>query len=157
MRSLFLLLLAFTTQSFSAQTKAPINIYMWEDTISPYVVEDWESSTGIPLKATHFDNDDERNLLMMKSLQLPFDVVILDNVSAQIYGRFGAFKNLSDLKNRHHNGNKWLQACGDYAVPYFWGTVGIAYRKDLVPTPPSTWSEIYFPSEGTGRAYWNDQ
>ena len=47
---------------------------MWEDTISPYVVEDWESSTGIPLKATHFDNDDERNLLMMKSLQLPFDV-----------------------------------------------------------------------------------
>ncbi|WP_114786932.1 polyamine ABC transporter substrate-binding protein [Vibrio tetraodonis] len=145
MRSLFLLLIAFTTQSFSAQTKAPINIYMWEDTISPYVVEDWESSTGMPLKATHFDNDDERNLLMMKSLQLPFDVVILDNVSAQIYGRFGAFKDLSTLKNRHHNGNKWLQACGDYAVPYFWGTVGIAYRKDLVPTPPSTWSEFTSP------------
>ena len=118
---------------------------MWEDTISPYVVEDWESSTGIPLEATHFDNDDERSLLMMKSHQLPFDVMILDNVSAQIYGRLGLFKDLSNLKNREHNGKKWLQACGDYAIPYFWGTVGIAYRKDIVPTPPATWGEFISP------------
>lgn len=118
---------------------------MWEDTISPYVVEDWETSTGIPIERTHFDNDDERSLLMMKSLQLPFDVIILDNVSAQIYGRLGVFEDLRNIKNRQHNGKKWLQACGDYAVPYFWGTVGVAYRKDLVPTPPKTWSEFVVP------------
>ncbi|MBU2897814.1 polyamine ABC transporter substrate-binding protein [Vibrio hepatarius] len=145
MRSLFFLLLAFTTQSFSAQSNTPINIYMWEDTISPYVVEDWESSTGISLEPTHFDNDDERSLLMIKSLQLPFDVMILDNVSAQIYGRLGIFEDLSGIKNRQHNGKKWLQACGDYAVPYFWGTVGVAYRKDLVPKPPATWNEFVSP------------
>lgn len=36
----------------------------------------------------------------------------------------------------------WLQACGTHAVPYFWGSVGIAYRKSLFDKPPTQWSEV---------------
>ena len=146
MRASFLSLLALFNASVIAQESA-LNVYMWEDTLSPNVHSDWEQKSGAPLTLSHFDNDDERSLLMMKSIQLPFDVVVLDNVSAQIYGRLGAFEELSGLKNRANNDPKWNQACGPYAVPYFWGTVGIAYRKDNIEQPPTTWQEFVNPPE----------
>ncbi|MCG9727358.1 spermidine/putrescine ABC transporter substrate-binding protein [Vibrio brasiliensis] len=122
-----------------------LSVYMWEDTLSPKVRDNWEDQSNIPLMLSHFDNDDERSLLMMKSIQLPFDLVVLDNVSAQIYGRIGEFEDLSQLKGRSNNNEIWNQACGAYAVPYFWGTVGITYRKDLIYAPPNTWQEFVAP------------
>lgn len=124
-----------------------LNIYLWEDTLSPQVIESWQSKYNTPVHISHFDNDDERSLLMMKSTQLPFDIVLLDNISANIYGNMGSFEPLTDLPNRKYNDSKWNQACGDYAVPYFWGTVGIAYRKDLIKQPPATWQEFVHPKE----------
>ncbi|MCG9598400.1 spermidine/putrescine ABC transporter substrate-binding protein [Vibrio sp. Isolate25] len=144
MRTILLYSLTLFVHSLPAQAN-PLNVYMWEDTLSPNVINDWQSSTGTPLKLSHFDNDDERSLLMMKGVLLPFDLVVLDNVSAQIYGRLGSFEDLTQLSNRQHNDDKWLRACGDYAVPYFWGTVGIAYRKDMVEKPPTSWQEFVNP------------
>ncbi|EGA70165.1 putative spermidine/putrescine ABC transporter, periplasmic spermidine/putrescine-binding protein [Vibrio sinaloensis DSM 21326] len=136
------------TLSFSTVAKeTPLNVYLWEDTLSPRVVDLWQDTHSTPLQRSHFDNDDERSLLMMKNIQLPFDIVVLDNVSANIYGKLGGFENLSKLPNRKHNASMWNQACGDYAVPYFWGTVGITYRKDLVSTPPNTWHDFVNPPQ----------
>ncbi|MFM2588963.1 spermidine/putrescine ABC transporter substrate-binding protein [Vibrio sp. TBV020] len=151
MRVPFLSLFLFVS-TFSSASESPLSIYMWEDTLSPNVRSDWETDTGVPLRLSHFDNDDERSLLMMKSVQLPFDIVVLDNVSAQIYGRLGSFEDLSSLKNRSNNDSKWNQACGTHAIPYFWGSVGIAYRKDMIDSPPATWSEfVQPPDEWVGK------
>lgn len=35
---------------------------------------------------------------------------------------------------------------GRYAMPYQWGTTGIAYRSDLVPAPPASWSVFADPA-----------
>ncbi|MGL5110582.1 MAG: polyamine ABC transporter substrate-binding protein [Vibrio ordalii] len=119
-----------------------LNIYLWEDTMSPQIVDQWRQSSGIVINLYHFDNDDERSLLMVKSVQLPFDIVVLDNVSALIYSRLNTFEDLSALPNRKHNDAKWNQACGSHAVPYFWGTVGIVYRKSKLPTKPRNWADL---------------
>lgn len=151
MKTSFPLILLFVS-FFSVAGKTPLNVYLWEDTLSPQVVELWERNNNYQIQRSHFDNDDERSLLMMKSVQLPFDIVVLDNVSAQIYGRQGIFEDLSKLPNRKHNAAKWNQACGTHAVPYFWGSVGIAYRKDLIANPPKTWDEfVHPPAELEGR------
>nr|WP_039949042.1 spermidine/putrescine ABC transporter substrate-binding protein [Vibrio ichthyoenteri] len=118
---------------------------MWEDTLSPEVIVQWQKQSASTLKFTHFDNDDERNVLMSHSERLPFDIIVLDNVSAQIYGQLGRLENLSHLENRDNQTPQWQQACGDYAMPYFWGVVGIVYRKDKVPTPPKTWQAFIEP------------
>jgi len=145
MRALTSLLL-FSFFSFPINAKSnSLSLYLWEDTLSPRVIQSWEQESNSILELSHFDNDDERSLLMMKNVQLPFDIVVLDNVSAQIYGDLGSFENLSDLPNRKHNAPRWNQACGDYAIPYFWGSVGIAYRKDLIASPPVTWGEFVNP------------
>ncbi|MGY3568874.1 polyamine ABC transporter substrate-binding protein [Vibrio paucivorans] len=124
-----------------------LNLYMWEDTIAPEVISGWEVQTQTPLKLAHFDNDDERSLLMLNSIRLPFDVVVLDNVSAQMYARDDVLENLTELPNRGHNANIWLEACGTHAVPYFWGTVGVVYRKSQVANPPQTWADFMRPDD----------
>ncbi|NAW90740.1 MULTISPECIES: polyamine ABC transporter substrate-binding protein [unclassified Vibrio] len=119
-----------------------LNIYLWEDTMSPQIVDQWRQSSGIDINLYHFDNDDERSLLMVKSVQLPFDIVVLDNVSALIYSRLNTFEDLRALPNRKHNDTKWNQACGSHAVPYFWGTVGIVYKKSKFPAKPKNWADL---------------
>ncbi|RJX70417.1 spermidine/putrescine ABC transporter substrate-binding protein [Vibrio sinensis] len=149
MRYLTFISIFFTFNAIQAWGNSPpsLNIYMWEDTLSPSVANEWEKRTKTSLQLSHFDNDDERSLLMNRNTQLPFDIVVLDNVSANIYGRLGSFIDLSQIKNRKHNADKWNQACGDYAIPYFWGTVGIVYRKDFIQKPPTTWQEFVSPPD----------
>ncbi|MGI9293881.1 MAG: ABC transporter substrate-binding protein, partial [Pseudomonadales bacterium] len=33
-----------------------------------------------------------------------------------------------------------------YAIPYFWGTLGILYRSDLVQAPIRSWSQLFNPT-----------
>ncbi|MGD8173028.1 polyamine ABC transporter substrate-binding protein [Vibrio sp. TRT 21S02] len=143
-KTLFIALIWLITFSSRAHDSG-LSIYLWEDTLSQDLMTEWENQNNSTLTQSHFDNDDQRSQLMLNSTELPFDIVVLDNISAQIYGKLGQFEDLSDLKNRSHNGSKWLKACGKYAVPYFWGTVGLVYRKDNVTTPPKTWSDFVNP------------
>ncbi|KQB10655.1 polyamine ABC transporter substrate-binding protein [Vibrio metoecus] len=138
-RFLSLMMLSFLCHQASA---LELNVYLWEDTIAPSVLETWHKQTGVSVNLYHFDNDDERSLLMLKSVQLPFDIMVLDNVSAFIFSRQNAFEDLTALSNRSNNDPMWLQACGTHAIPYFWGAVGIAYRKSLFDKPPTQWSEV---------------
>ncbi len=119
-----------------------LNIYLWEDTISPRVIEAWNKTHDTKLNFYHFDNDDERSLLMLSSEQIPFDVVILDNVSAQLFSHQETFEDLSTFSANQYNGAMWQQACGTHSIPYFWGYVGIAYRKSKVSKAPTQWREL---------------
>ena len=42
---------------------------------------------------------------------------------------------------------KWLRQCGDYSSPYFWGSLGLAYRQDILKTPPTSWQDIINPKD----------
>ncbi|MFV0450081.1 MAG: spermidine/putrescine ABC transporter substrate-binding protein [Vibrio sp.] len=119
-----------------------LNIYLWEDTISPRVIAAWNKTHDTKLNFYHFDNDDERSLLMLSSERIPFDVVILDNVSAQLFSNQETFEDLSSFNANQYNGAMWQQACGTHSIPYFWGYVGIAYRKSKVSKSPTQWREL---------------
>lgn len=146
---IYTLLLTFSLPLFAnGSTKGKdLNLYLWEDTLSLSVVAQWEKQTQDQLHLFHFDNDDERSLLMLKSLQLPFDIIVLDNVSAHIFSRQDTFIDLSTLPNRKNMDPRWNKVCGDHAIPYFWGSVGIVYRKSQFIHPPSQWEEIIHPAD----------
>lgn len=124
-----------------------LNVYLWEDTISPNVISDWEAETEQKINLIQFDNDDERNLLMLESGQLPFDIMLLDNISAQTAATQNKFEDLSSLSNRKYNDSRWNSICGNHAIPYFWGTVGILYRSSKVDQIPHRWSDLIQPVE----------
>jgi len=53
------------------------------------------------------------------------------------------------VPNLKHIKKQWIssfKSSADYSVPYFWGTLGIAYRKDLVSTPITSWKQIFNPA-----------
>ena len=57
---------------------------------------------------------------------------------------------LEQIPNLKHIDKHWLTAfpaAQGYAAPYFWGTMGIAYRSDLVTTPPTSWMDILKPEK----------
>ncbi|MGR5119652.1 polyamine ABC transporter substrate-binding protein [Vibrio astriarenae] len=145
LKTLCCALSALITSTSVNATNAPLRIYLWEDTLSENVTDLWHQHHQQAVDQIHFDNDDERSLLMLNSKSLPFDIVVLDNVTAQIYARHNMFEDLSALENREHNAPRWNELCGTHAVPYFWGPVGYVYRHDLVDTPPQTWADLINP------------
>ncbi|WP_158675989.1 polyamine ABC transporter substrate-binding protein [Vibrio aquaticus] len=143
-KSLSLLAIIASLPCFSV-AQDTLHLYMWEDSLADKVVEQWNEQQTYQLQQSFFDNDDERDQLMLDGEKLPFDIITFDNVSAQYYGEQGQLVDVSDLSNRNNNGQRWNQACGDYAVPYFWGMLGLAYRKSQFPTPPNSWRAITQP------------
>ncbi len=131
------------TAGFSSSVmSSELNLYLWEDTLSPRVVDAWNQEHDTRINSYHFDNDDERSLLLLDGATLPFDIVVLDNVSAKLFSSQGLFEDLSQLKGIENNDNRWTNACGTQAIPYFWGYVGIAYRKSKVSPPPRQWEDL---------------
>ena len=54
------------------------------------------------------------------------------------------------VTNLVHVDDRWrdmFPGARDYAVPYFWGTLGIGYRADLVPEPITSWQQLFRPAE----------
>ncbi len=136
--SLVVMAAMFSTSTLSSE----LNIYLWEDTLSPRVIQAWNKTHDTKINTYHFDNDDERSLLLLDGATLPFDIVVLDNVSAKLFSSQKLFEDLTHLKGSENNDTRWRKACGTQAVPYFWGYVGIAYRKSKVSPPPTQWKEL---------------
>ena len=128
---------------FSKQNKhedAVVNVYDWYGMIPAEILQQFEKETGIRVRYDLYDNNEvlEAKLLASNS---GFDVVFptaTPYVSRQI--KVGIYQPLNkallpELKRL----NKVITAHMDtidpgmlYAIPYYWGTLGIAFDKDKV-------------------------
>ncbi len=142
MKGSIISLMVMTAIFSSPAISSELNIYLWEDTLSPRVIEAWNKAHHTKINTYHFDNDDERSLLLLDGATLPFDIIVLDNVSAQLFSSQNLFEQLTHLKGLENNDTRWRKACGTQAIPYFWGYVGIAYRKSKVSPPPTQWKDL---------------
>ncbi|MCB1774009.1 MAG: spermidine/putrescine ABC transporter substrate-binding protein, partial [Gammaproteobacteria bacterium] len=56
-----------------------------------------------------------------------------------------AVTDIPNLALIHRRWRTAFDAAEQYAVPYFWGTLGIGYRKDLAGGPISSWNDLLEP------------
>lgn len=140
-------LIATCLTSGYSYAQEPLSVYAWENTFTPSIQEKWALKTGQKVDITHFDNDDERNRLMLNSAHLPYDIVVLDNSAAHVFGQEGKLVKVSDLTNYNNNNSQWNKVCGDYAIPYSWGMLGVAYRTSEFKNSPTSWSILTSPPE----------
>jgi len=132
-------------QANSSETKT-LKLLIWEDYLSPDVIALWEQQTTVKIEQILFDNDQRRNEIMNKDYA-NIDVVILDEISSHYFGEKGKLlvlneTNVIDIANIDA---RWTRQCGQYSIPYFWGTLGLAYRKDILKSPPTSWQDIIHP------------
>ncbi len=124
----------------------------WSDYLSPALAKKFEDQFNAKIRTVFFDGDDHRDELLFTTDGGNFDVALIDGATIAGYIRRGWLEKLpeKEMPNNRHIIPQWGEAyegAKEYAVPYFWGTVGVAYRSDLVKSPMSSWMDILEPSE----------
>jgi spermidine/putrescine transport system substrate-binding protein len=81
-----------------------------------------------------------------------YDVVLINGSSLHIYRKQGSLASVDEnqIPNLKYIDDRWRDAfieARELAVPYFWGTLGIAYRSDLIDEAPSSWMDLFKPTE----------
>jgi spermidine/putrescine transport system substrate-binding protein len=132
-------------------SKAELVILNWADYIDPEVIADFESKHHAKVRIVNFEDDDNRNQLLLSTEGAGYDLVLVNETHVGLYRAHGWLAKLgpAEVPNLKHIDNTWMEQARDangYAVPYFWGTLGIAYRRDLVKNPPKHWTDLFTPS-----------
>lgn len=128
----------------AAQT---LNLLNWEAYLSDAVIERWEAETGVKIQQVYFDSGDKRDEVLAKP-DHQIDITLSERISGDRFGQRGLLDpiDLNALPNLKHISARWRDSCGAYAVPYLWGTLGIAYRADRVPVAPQSWTDLLQPA-----------
>ncbi|AHL73834.1 spermidine/putrescine ABC transporter substrate-binding protein [Stutzerimonas stutzeri] len=134
-----------TTAPRAAET---LNLLNWEEYLSEAVIERWQAETGVQIRQVYFDSGDRRDEVLAKPGH-QIDIALTELISADRFGQRGLLDPIdaASLPNLKHIPQRWQNNCGPHAVPYLWGTLGIAYRADRLHTAPQSWADLLQPAE----------
>lgn len=126
-----------------------LNVYIWEDYIAPELIDKWQENTGHKLNLIFYDSDGNRDEVLGAGNSQVFDIAIIDSVSTQLFGKNNKILALSPdhVPSLKYIEPRWKDSCGNFGVPYFWGTLGILYNSEKVIPPPSSWAHLLKPDE----------
>lgn len=147
MRLLHILFLVIFLYFPSTALSTELTLLTWEDYVSQNVLDAFFQKTGIKIKQVYFDTDQTRDEIMASSRGERFDLVIFGNISAQIFGKNNLLQAISksEVSNISNIADRWKESCGNFGVPYFYGTVGIAYDKTKFTQAPDSWNDLLDP------------
>ena len=129
-------------------------IYNWPYYLAPEVKSLFTQETGITIKELYYDSDEARNRLLLSEHPPVLDIAIVDYFTLKNNSWASLFVNkpAGGYHNESHIDSRYIAACGQHAAPYFWGSVGIAYRTTKVKQPITGWHNLLQPeSELSGH------
>lgn len=124
----------------------------WSEYMDPELIARFEQTHNVKVSEIYFEGDDLRDDMLLETEGQGYDVVLASGDAVERYRQRGwlASLDLAQIPNYSHIDEYWVDAfpgARGYAVPYFWGTLGIAYRSDLVSKPPRSWMDLLTPDE----------
>lgn len=133
-----------------------LSLLTWAEYLDPALVTEFEQRHGVTLRLAYFDSDEERDGILLSTDGTGYDLVLVGNVRVATYRNRGWLAPLGEreVPALRHVERRWLDiepAARGYAAPYFWGTIGIVYRRDLVATPPRSWLDLLRPPAALHR------
>ena len=141
-----------TSPAFGQTLQRELVLLNWSEYLDPELIEKFEQLHKVKVRERYFESDDLRDEMLLETSGSGADLAIVNGTMIETYNKRGwlAEASVQQIPNLKHVDEKWLNAfesANGYAVPYFWGTLGIAYRKDLVATPPQSWMDLFKPAE----------
>ncbi|MCU0837824.1 MAG: spermidine/putrescine ABC transporter substrate-binding protein [Rhodospirillales bacterium] len=129
-----------------------LSLLIWTEYLDPEVIAEFEAAHNVRIKRTYFESDDARDRIVQEVEGHGFDLALVNDVMVGPYAKRGWLAPIDKnaIPNLSHIGARWLSAYPSvetFGVPYFWGTLGIAYRRDLVKGPVSSWLDLFRPDE----------
>ena len=124
----------------------------WSEYMDSELVREFEQQFNAKIKFIYFEADEMRDTMMLENDGEGYDLAIVDGIKIDRYRNQGwlAPLDISAIPNFKHINVRWstaFAAAEGYGVPYFWGTLGIAYRADLVPEKITRWMQLFKPAE----------
>ncbi|MBB5325124.1 spermidine/putrescine transport system substrate-binding protein [Anoxybacillus tepidamans] len=126
-----------------------ITVYNWGDYIDPKLIQTFEKQTGLKVIYQTFDSNEA---MMAKIAQggTTFDVAVPSEYAVSKMKEEGLLLPLDHAKlpNLKYIDPRFLNLSFDrgnrYSVPYFWGTVGIVYNRDMLGGKKITsWNDLW--------------
>ena len=122
-----------------------LHIYNWSDYIAEDTVPNFEKEFGVKVTYDTYESNEE----MVAKLQAGasgYDIIVPSGYIIPVL----TATDLIDPINRKYVAN-WANVSpifqnpptdpgSTHTVPWQWGTTGIAYRTDRIPTPPDSWA-----------------
>jgi spermidine/putrescine transport system substrate-binding protein len=138
-----------------------LRLLTWPDYFAERTIRNFEKSAGCRVKIDYIENSETLRTKLDGGAS-GYDVVMpSDEVVPQLAAR-GLVEKLdaSKLPNLKNLAPRWRGlACdpkGEFSVPYTIGSTGIAYRKDLLPEPPTSWAALWDPKNAGAVALLDD-
>lgn len=124
----------------------------WAEYLEPDVASEFRDQFDTLVTEIYFESDTGRNILVAESEGRGLDLAIVDGAAMKFYRDRGWLAPISaeQVPNLRHINYRWqnaFPAAEGVAVPYFWGTTGIAYRADLVEQPLTEWMDLFRPAD----------
>ncbi len=126
-----------------------ITLFNWQEYISQDVIDRFTKETGIAIKQIHFDSDQVRDEVISSTAKGSFDIVLFDSIAVQVFGKSNYLHSISDasVPNLENIDQRWSESCGNFGIPYFYGSVGIVYDASRVNPEPDSWRDLLEPKE----------
>lgn len=151
---LIFLLLLFFGSSLAKASEQPqeLIILTWTEYISPEMIAAFEDEHDAKVKYVYFESDNDRDQILLQTEGKGFDLIIANGFAINSYRKRNWLQPMpvEKIPNMKYIENRWqssFESAQGYGVPYFWGTLGIAYRKDLVSEPITSWTQLFRPSK----------
>ncbi len=124
----------------------------WPEYVDPDLVSEFEQQFNVKVRQAYFETDEDRDKLLTQTDGRGYDIAVVEAVSLKAYRKRGWLASLDETRapNLRHIDPRWRtaqDAAVGYGVPYFWGTLGIAYRSDLVAEEMTSWRQLFRPRE----------
>lgn len=155
--AVLLLTMVFSTYVISGEAPSQSRVQdlvllNWSEYLDPELIKRFEKEFNANIKEVYFESDDLRDDMMLETDARGYDIAMVNGSTVETYVKANWVEPMDNklLPNIKYVDKKWLDSFPGVkgnATPYFWGTLGIAYRKDLVSKTPNSWMDILKPEE----------
>jgi spermidine/putrescine transport system substrate-binding protein len=148
---LLMVLLLASAQVYATEGNKLV-ILNWSEYLDPEVIADFEKETGATVTEIYYETDEMRNDMLVQSNGAGYDLVVSNGTNVGKYAKRGWLTpvtevNIPNLKLVDGRWRNAFPATAEYAVPFMWGTLGIAYRSDKVKSPVTSWLDLFEPAD----------
>jgi len=146
------LILGLSYSSISTATPQELVFLTWSEYMDPEIVQAFEKKYNAKIKFVYFETDETRNDLLVQTNGQGYDLIMSNGSSIHKYYKRGWIAPISQnhVPNLKYIDKKWMKLfnkADGYSIPFFWGTTGIAYRKDLIGKTIDSWKDLFQPAQ----------
>lgn len=145
---ILVMMLALSSCRSQGMAGPVVNVYNWGEYIDKDLLTKFEEETGIRVTYSQF-NTNEDMFVKLKNGTSSYDVVVPSDYMIEKMKNEGMLRpiNWANVPNVQYVDEEFLNQSYDplqeYSAPYFWGTLGIVYNRELVKEPVDSWSILW--------------